>query len=312
MPRYIGLLHTGTQGHFDNEVQALQAHLPNGVQIIPGYANDNFEQLDDAAADLVTDGRVEVIVAAGGPQSAIAAMYATAEQGNVAQRKPVVFTTVTDPLGLGLVDDLQAPGRNLTGMAGQTSELDPERLAILYTFISANQGDKFGVLINLDRPNYHQQFRNLEREVANLGWNVILRPKMTDVVSEITKAYKYFQRQNVKGVLVTADAFFNNNKSEVIRSAANRLLPTIYQWRSFVDAPAGGLISFGPSIINAYQRAGDYVTDILQNKRSPATMPCSTPDPNGFEIVVSRAAAATFNITNIPAMIRGKQVNQVP
>lgn len=310
MTRYIGLLHTGTEGNFDNEVQALRARLPNDVQIISSYAKDKFEQLDDAAAELVTDNRVEVIVAAGGPQSAIAAMYATAEQGTVAQRKPVVFTTVTDPVTLGLVDTLKAPGRNLTGMAGQTSELDPERLAILYEFVAATRRDKFGVLINLNRPNNHQQFLDLEREVAGLGLDVILRPKMTDAVSEIDRAYKYFQKQNVKGVLVTADAFFNNNKSEVIRNAASKKLPTIYQWSSFVDPPAGGLISFGPSIIDAYQQAGDYVTDILQNNASPTTKPCSMPDPNGFEIVVRQRAAQDLGLP-IPNTIRGRRVRQV-
>ena len=118
------------------------------------YAGDDLGKLEDDADELVNDKAVKVIVAAGGPQSAIAAMNAAEEAG---VNKPIVFTTVADPVGLGLVDDLESPGGNLTGMAGQTSETDPERLSLLYEYISPGATDiKYGVLVNPEQERQPQ------------------------------------------------------------------------------------------------------------------------------------------------------------
>ena len=137
---FVGVLHTGSSNNFSQLVEFMRrealAYLqtrgsPNDSIVIYNgghYANDDIGQLRDDATTLVNDTTVKPIVAAGGPQSAIAAMDATVlANSNARKTVPIVFTTVADPFGLGLVDSLKTPGRNLTGMAGQTSEMDPKR-----------------------------------------------------------------------------------------------------------------------------------------------------------------------------------------
>src|SRR5262249_21855979 len=184
----IGLLHTGTQavsgGLVAQTMNAANAWL---AQNAPGtsvnlqnnrakYANNDLDQLEDDAITLVQDAGTEIILAAGGLQSALAARDAT-EDANpvVAQRKPVVFTTATDPVHIGLRIQLPAPGgTNLVGMAGQTSENDPRRLRILREFVTlqpGNHGNQVGVLVNplRDHPLREQQYAALESEAHTLN-----------------------------------------------------------------------------------------------------------------------------------------------
>jgi putative tryptophan/tyrosine transport system substrate-binding protein len=302
MPRRIGLLHSGSKAAFDEvngPVGDLRAALPSDVQIVEKYANDDIGELEDDADDLANDGTVLAIVAGGGPPSAIAAMEATETQSNP---KPVVFTTVADPVASGLVNSLTAPGRNLTGMAGQTSELDPKRVELLKDFVPAiTEGTTIGVLINPGRDHHQQQYATLKAKADNLRLSPIRR--RTNSEKGIKRAFNHFNRQNVVGVVVTADPFFYNNRQEVVQNAARVSIPTIYQWRQFAEA--GGLISYGPSIIKeAYRRAGEYVKRILDNGESPSTMACSKPDPSGFELVVNGTAAANLHL-RVPATIGG-------
>jgi putative ABC transport system substrate-binding protein len=193
-------------------------------------------------------------------------------------------------------------------MAGQTSELDPERLAILQDFMSQTKSptSKVGVLINPDRAHHHRQFQTLAAQARGLGLQ--LEPRRTNNRRGIKGAFNHFKRKNVLGAVVTADSFFNNNRDEVIAAAAQAGIPTIYQWREF--AKAGGLISYGPSILDAYKQAGEYVKRILDNNESPATMACSKPAPNGYELVVNTTTATTLHLT-VPTMIGGKTVVKV-
>jgi putative ABC transport system substrate-binding protein len=304
MTRKIGLLHSGKKDMFTDPVNKLKSALPADVELVDWYAEDDIGKLEDDADDLVADPEILLIVAAGGPQSAIAAKNATALEPDVTRRKPVVFTTVFDPVQSGLVNDLLTPGGNLTGMAGQTSELDPERLALLKDFIPQAKAstNKVGVLINPDRSHHALQFQTLAAKARSLGLQLVPR-RTNNGARGIKRAFIHFKRQNVLGAVVTADSFFNNNRDEVIASAANADVPTIYQWREF--AKAGGLISYGPSILDAYEQAGKYAKRILDNNESPSTMKCST--PSGYELVVNKATAMRLHLT-VPSTIGGKPV----
>jgi putative ABC transport system substrate-binding protein len=267
------------------------------------YADDDKGKHEDDADELVNYVTFEVIVAAGGPQSAIAAMEAAVEAKS---NKPIVFTTVVDPVGLGLVDDLEFPGRNLTGTAGKTSETDPERLALLHRYLSGGTGANYGVLIIPGRQNNRKQFKPL---VARAKW---LKIKLVRARASsrrgIKRAFKLLENKGVIGVVVTADSLFNNNRTEVIEAAALVRLPTIYQWRQFVED--GGLISYGPKIRDAYIKAGEYVKDILKGGK-PEDMACSTPDPGSFELVINTNTAATLG-KPVPNAIDGIPVIRHP
>ena len=204
---------------------------------------------------------------------------------NLPNPPSIVFTTVTDPVELKLVARLEKPGGNLTGMAGQTSENDPVRLQMLVElgsgFTGARKivkGDTIGVFLAYDRPGKVQQYRKVEEKAAELSLDLKLDPKDANDLADIEKHFEHFKKLSVKGVVVAANSLFNDLRADVVKIANKSGLPTIYQWRQFVDA--GGLVSFGPDILQAYDMAGQYVTRILDGRETPTTMECSTPDPS--------------------------------
>ena len=101
-----------------------------------------------------------------------------------------------------------------------------------------------------------------------------------------------------------ADSFFNNHRGEVVEHAAATGLPTIYQWKEFVDA--GGLISHGPSLLEAYKKAGDFATDILDHRGDPATMPCSM--PSSYKTYINPHTAKALGINVLPPQLSGQPV----
>jgi putative ABC transport system substrate-binding protein len=295
---------------------ALAGLSPNDtIEILDGghYAEDDIGLLEDNADTLVNDTApariVSVIVAAGGPQSAIAAMDATSEADDKSRKTvPIVFTTVTNPVELGLVISLKRPGRHLTGMAGQTSENDVVRLNILHAFVSPHRPGrkKLGVLINPGRQHNRKQYGRLKMRARNLGLDPVARRANT--LRGIERAFAEFRKPGFLGVVVTADSFFNNNRAKVIEEAAkNGGVPAIYQWREF--AADGGLISFGPSVQQAYKKAGEYVARILLGDK-PKDMTCSKPDKGSFEIFVKKPTADGLGLT-VPPTILGRTVKLI-
>jgi len=300
MPK-IGLLHTGTEKSYTQEVAALIGGLgamgywaseqppPAGhgytkIDMDRKWAKDNPDTLNQHADELANDADVRVIVAGGGPQSAVAAMAKT-----VTNRKPVVFTTVADPKESGLVDDYDRPGRNLTGMAGKTSELDANRLSMLGDVLRANSTDArktVRVLRKKNRPKGREQYDRLTD--AATGTDLDLDPEDAGIVTEMLELMKA-NTAAVHGRLVMADSFFYNNRKDVVQGAGQK--PAIYQWREFVES--GGLMSFGPSIREAYFTAGVYVGRILKGE-NPATMAISV--PTRFELAINLKTATDARI----------------
>jgi len=324
----IGLLHTGNQLAFGGLVaQTINRANAWLVQNAPGtsvnlqnnramYANDDLDQLEDDAITLVQDAGTEIILAAGGPQSALAAKDATeVANPNVAQRKPVVFTTVTDPVHIGLRNQLPAPGgTNLVGMDGQTSENDPRRLRILREFVTqqpGNHGNKVGVLVNPLRDHPLRQQQDAAFESAAQTLNLDLQKRLTIDDHGIRNAYRFFQRKQVLGVVVTADSFFNSRRATIIQAAANHGVPTIYQWKAFVDD--AGLISYGPSLNEAYLKAGEHLGMLARQQpqnRLPSNIPC--PSATVFDLSVKLSTANHLNFTVFPPLLDNVQVNYVP
>jgi putative ABC transport system substrate-binding protein len=149
-----------------------------------------------------------------------------------------------------------------------------------------------------------RSIRGLEDKADDLDLNLI--PKKSSTVNRISKAFEYFTKRKVRGVVVAADSFFNNNRKEVIDAAKDNRLPTIYQWQEFVQA--GGLISYGPSILEAYQKAGEYVNSILFDNKKPGQMPCSS--PSQYYLVMNYNAAKDLGIKP-PSQLMGIDVELV-
>jgi putative ABC transport system substrate-binding protein len=294
----VGFLHSGSRANFGEAFKSFIKNLPNDVIVKEEYADDDGEKLEVLAKRFVDDASVEVILAAGGPQPARILQRLTS-------RKPIVFTTVADPVLNKFVESLERPGFNMTGMAGQTSELDSERLARLLEFATAklSTNDKVGVLVRKGREFAEHHFRKVEDRArgANLKQN-LLKIEI-ETVDELQNAFQTFEQEAVKGVVVTADAFFNNNRKKIVQLAAAKGIPAIYQWKEFVVE--GGLCSYGPDILEAYEMAGKYVTDILGGN-NPADMACSK--PTKFEFWISKEVARNLGI-EIPNTVLGEAVH---
>jgi ABC-type uncharacterized transport system substrate-binding protein len=243
------------------------------------WANDDYTRLHELAADLVAL-RVAVIVAAGGHVSALVARDVTKEI-------PIVFTTVTDPVKEGLVASLNKPGGNATGTAGLTSELDPKRLEFLHTMIPS--ATLFGVLINPNRPGLAGQLTELQAAADKLDLKLEIQEATSD--QEIKNAFQVFASPRVGAVIVTADPLFNNHRALVLSLAASNSFPAIYQWREF--ATDGGLMSYGPSITEAYHHAGVDAGLILKGAK-PADIPVV--QPVRFQLFINLKTAKSLHL----------------
>ena len=322
----VGILHTGSWDNFGLLVAQMSTAATNYLRNVKGsndsidfatyarYANNDSGLLEDYADELVNETAVQVIVAAGGPQSAIAAMDATVEADSKPRKSvPIVFTTVADPVDLKLVDFITAPGRNLTGMAGKTSETDPDRLKLLAAYMSQQrpQARKVGVLINPIRPRQRRHLKKLKDVAKNLNPPLKVVARRANNESGIKRAFQAFSGPDFIGALVTADSYFNNNRGIVIEAARNNDVPAIYQWRAF--AVEGGLMSYGPSIQAAYEEAGRYVARMLppSPQENPAQMACSKPDPSSFELVVNTATATRLRFS-LPVPTKINKITVIP
>jgi putative ABC transport system substrate-binding protein len=305
--RTIGFLHTGSQESFREQVAIFQRGLAEAgvrdddVTIEYRWAEDDYNELEKYAVDLVGK-KVEAIVAAGGPISAVKAMKAC-EGAKTAT--PIVFTTVSDPVGNGFVDSLDTPGRNLTGTAGLTSELDARRLELLHEISKAKN---IGVLKNPDRPNPDARDKELAAVAAKLNLDLVANDSKSwgaagTVEEKIRDAFTQFSGKKIDALLVTADSLFNNRRKQVlklVREGPN--IPAIYQWREF--AAAGGLMSYGPSISEAYYDAGVYIGRILDGVQ-PRELPVKL--ATNFELVINLTVVEALKL-KLPAELLARAV----
>jgi len=292
----IGVLSSASAGLRDSEqFAALDRGLreagfvdPQNLRVYYRWANDDYSQLPGLAKELV-DLKVAVIVAAGGQVSALAAHKATKEI-------PIVFTTVADPIKSGLVASLNKPGGNATGTAGLTSELDPKRLELLHDIKPT--ASVIGVLVNPLRPGLQGQKQQLEATANMMKLKLAFREASTAL--DLDTAFQILAEQKVDALLVTADPFFNSRRDQVVALAARYAMPAIYQWREFVAA--GGLMSYGPSITEAYHQAGINAGLILKGAK-PAEI--AVMQPTKFETVINLKTAAALGL-EVTRMMRAR------
>ncbi len=294
--RKVGFFHSGRKASFDEHYKAFLRGLHDlvpakDIDIVVQWAGDNPERgtLRVQALDVLDkNSDIKVLVAAGGPPSSKATKEATQDKG-----VPVVFMSTADPVGLGLVESLDRPGTNMTGIAGLTSELDVSRLELLRELLQDREIARIGVLNNRNRPLLEEQYQKLEAAAPELDVQLV----RADVVNleEIEQAFARFRTVPVDAVLVTADSMFNDFRKDVVRLANG--IRAIYQWREFVTE--GGLMSFGPDVMEAYTLVGNYAGRIL-NGESPQNMPVTS--PSKFDLVINLTNAEKHDF-HIPASL---------
>jgi putative tryptophan/tyrosine transport system substrate-binding protein len=221
------------------------------------WAGNQADRLPALAADLVQL-RVAVIVS----QGVVATLAAKAATTSI----PIVFSVSFDPVQLGLVASLNRPGGNLTGYNAFVNELGAKGLALLHDLVPSVA--TISILENPHSPISEQMTRDALAAAPVIGLRAQVLKADTD--REIDAAFVSLVQARTGALLVANDAFFNNRIEQVVALAARHAIPTIYSFREFVVA--GGLISYGTSLIETFRQVGLYTGRILKGEK-PADLP---------------------------------------
>ncbi len=250
------------------------------------WAEYQYDRLPKLAADLAGR-RVAVIAATGGAAPALAARSATTTI-------PIVFLAAEDPVRLGLVASLARPGGNLTGINIFNAELTTKRLEFLRELVPA--ATRVAVLVNpADASNTEATLRDVETAARAMGLQI--RVLNASSIREIDAAFASFVRDRPDALFVGADPFFNSRRMQLAILAARHAVPATLANRDLVEA--GGLMSYGSNIRDAFRQVGVYVGRILRGAK-PADMPVI--QASKFELVINAQAARMLGLT-VPATL---------
>ena len=250
------------------------------------WAHDNYDSFPGLVADFVKR-QVAAIVTVGAEPSALAAKAAT-------NKIPIVFVINGDPVSIGLVNSINRPGGNATGMSLMSSALEAKRLELLSELIP--KGTKIAILVNPDYPDTDFQLGSVETAASNIGQKVHVLNARTE--RELSIAFMTIVEQQAGALLVVADPFFDRSRDQITALAARFKVPAIYESREFVVA--GGLISYGASVATAYHGAGIYIGKILKGAK-PADLPVQL--PTKFELLVNLTAAKAIGFEITPTLL---------
>jgi len=254
------------------------------VNIEYRWARGDYSRLPVLATELI--GRhINVLVATGGDASARAAKETTATI-------PVVFNMGGDPVKDGLVNSFNRG--NVTGSVVLTDSLEPKRLDLLHEIVPGVA--LFGALVNPTYPRAADQLRDLEAAVPKIERRLLVAKASND--DELTEAFVMIMRAGVGALLVTSDPFFDTRRRRIIEFAAQNHLPAIYKFREY--AYEGGLISYGPSITDAYRQVGIYTARILKGERH-SDLPVL--QPTKFDFVVNLKTAKALGLELPPTLV---------
>jgi putative ABC transport system substrate-binding protein len=249
------------------------------------WARGRYDLLPALAAELIK--RPVAVIAAFGPPAALAAKTATAII-------PVVFVTGGDPVATGLVNSLNQPGGNVTGVNLLTSEVGSKRLSVLAELLPS--AAMIALLVNSKNPDAEIETGDALAGARALGRQGFIVNASSE--QEIEAAFARIIQRRAGALFVGTDPFFNSRRSKIVSLAARHNIPAIYQFREFAEA--GGLMSYGPSIADAYRQAGTYVGRILAGTK-PADLPVL--QATKLELVINIRTAKALGLTVPPSLL---------
>jgi len=251
-------------------------------------ADGKLERLPALATELVGL-NVEVIVAVSTPQ-ALAARQATSTI-------PIVFTSVADPVGSGLVSSHARPGGNVTGLASRTQELVSKCLELLKQAIPGV--NRVAVLWNPgSRGERTEQNTLKEAELAAKSLGVRLQFVEARGPEDLDRAFMEVTKTRADALAVLSSTVLFAERRRLVHLAARARLPAVYPWREAVDA--GGLMSYGANIADLFRRAATYVDKILKGAK-PGDLPVERPAK--FEVVINLRTAKDLGLTIPPSVL---------
>jgi putative tryptophan/tyrosine transport system substrate-binding protein len=205
----------------------------------------------------------------------------------------LVFLIGNDPVKLGLVASLNAPGGKVTGVSFLINALEAKKLEVMHQLVPA--ASTIGVLLNPRNPLVDTQLKDAQQAAVALGIKVI--PLNAGSEADIEAAFAALVEQRAGALLVTADPALTSWRDRMIALAARDAIPAIYHLREFTDA--GGLISYGTSLSDGYRQVGLYVGRILKGTK-PADLPVQ--QPTKFEMVINMKTAKALRL-DVPARL---------
>ena len=287
----VGFLGAGAREPLREQIAAFQEGLKesgyiegHNVAVEYRFAEGQFDRFPVLAAELVRRQVAVLFVASDG--GALAAKQAT-------RTIPIVFTAGDDPVASGLVPSLNRPGGNLTGVYQFAAGLEAKRLGLLHEMVP--KATTIAVLVNPNYSGSENQLREVQEAAASLGVQLVI--VRANVESDFDAAFSTLVQQRVTALLVCASPFFNIRRQQLVVLAARHTLPAIYEWREF--AAAGGLMSYGTSLADAYRQAGVYTGRILKGAK-PADLPVV--QSTKFEFVINLPTARALGL-EVPATL---------
>ena len=251
------------------------------------WAENQYDRLPSLVAELIHQ-QVSVIAALTTP-SAIAAKAATATI-------PIVFTTIADPVQIGLVASLNRPGGNLTGVTFLNVEIVPKMLELLHEVVPT--ATTMAALVNPTNPNADTWSTGLQVAARTLGLELNVLRASTE--RDIDKAFATLIPLRVGGLVIVNDVFLITREEQLVALALRHRVPTIFQTRASVVA--GGLMSYAGSASDAYRQAGVYTGRVLKGEK-PADLPVQRSAK--VELVINLKTAKVLGLT-FPITLLGR------
>jgi ABC-type uncharacterized transport system substrate-binding protein len=250
------------------------------------WAEGRYERLPSLAAELVRR-RVAAIVTTGGETSARAARDETSTI-------PVLFLTGYDPVQLKTVAGVVRGGGNSTGISLYTTALAVKRLEFLRKLMPAPA--KIATLVNPNSATADVEIRDLTAATQEAGLELIVLAARAE--SEFAEAFATAARQGADALLVSADPLFTRTRARLVALAEQHAIRVAYPWREFVQA--GGLMSYGPRLSDAYREIGRYAGRVLKGA-APADLPIQ--GPRKFELVINLKTAKSLGLALSPLLL---------
>jgi putative tryptophan/tyrosine transport system substrate-binding protein len=289
----IGLLHPASPDGYADRLRTFRQGLKDaghveGENVAIEYrrAENQIDRLPALAAELVRR-QVAVIASFGGVTPAFAAKAATTTI-------PIVFLVAEDPVRFGLVASLARPGGNLTGINFFSGELEAKRLELLRELVPA--ATLVAVLVNPTGPDAETTLRDVGPAARAIGLQIQVLNASTS--REIDGAFATLARERPDALFVGGDPFLTSRRIQMVQLAAHRSIAATYTSREFAEA--GGLMSYGANIADAWRQVGIYVGRVLKGAK-PADLPVV--QSSKFELVINHQTARMLGLTVPPTLL---------
>jgi len=248
------------------------------------------ERFAEIAAEFVRL-KVDVIVASTTP-AVIAAKQVTSVI-------PIVFPTAGDPVGTGVVASLARPGGNVTGLSNQLSDTASKRLELLREVVPSLR--RLAIMGNVDNPGPVLEMREIQATARMLGLEATtFEIRGAEDIAPVFEALK----GRVDALYLASDPLLATNRVRLNTLALGARLPTMHGVREYVEA--GGLMSYGPNVVDQYRRAADLVDKILRGAK-PGDIPVE--QPTKFDLVINLTTAKTLGLViPEPFLLRADEV----